>query len=252
MSDILDRFIKAAKENVSSGYYEYAGACMERISLAEKLKNNDFSLISEIKHASPAGEYSFEHIDVHGTARVFANCGSDAISCVVEPQIFKGNLGNIPLAKQAGLPVLFKDFVFDEVQVRAALSSGADVVLLIVKMLERLDIDVSSMVDLVHSYGLEVLLECYDASEMKTALDTSADILGINNRDLRTLSVDIGSTKRILDDVGEIDRPLISESGIKTSADASFVRDAGAKGVLVGTALWKADDMQAKIRELRL
>lgn len=249
--DILDRFIETAKQSVESGYYEVQEKTdTDRVSLKEKLNSQEFSLISEIKHASPAGEYSFENIDVQKTADLFGDAGADAISVVVEPKIFKGNLNNVPVAKSAGLPVLFKDFVMDERQIKAASLIGADAILMIVKVADRLDLDLNHLIDKAHSFGLEVLLECYNVNEMQRALQTKADILGINNRDLQTLKVDISRTKEILDSV-MIDRPLISESGIKTRDDAEFVKQAGAKGILVGTALWKAEDMYAKIKELR-
>ena len=129
--DILDKFIEKAKQSVANGYYEVERAKHEHVSLQETLLGNRFSLISEIKHASPAGEYSFEGIDVDATARLFQDAGADAISVVVEPQIFKGSLDNIPIAKRSGLPVLFKDFVVDGSQVEAASATGADAMLLV-------------------------------------------------------------------------------------------------------------------------
>jgi len=98
---------------------------------------------------------------------------------------------------------------------------------------------------------LEVLLESYDAREMEMAAQTDADILGINNRDLRTLEVDLGLTGRILRTFGKIRKPVISESGIRNAEDVRFVKKSGAKGVLVGTAIWKAEDLGEKIRELK-
>ncbi len=255
MTDILDKFIENAKQSVANGYYAKTDQKYKQIpknSLAEKLRKQKFSLICEIKHASPAGEYSFDNIDAKKTAQLFKNAGADAISVVVEPNIFKGKLDNIPDVKCVGLPVLFKDFVFDEQQIKAAATLGADVILLVVKVADRMGFDINDMIEKAHSHGLEVLLECYNADEMKRALETKADILGINNRDLRTLKVDINVTKRIMKQIGEIDRPLISESGIKTKADAEFVKNAGAKGILVGTAIWKAEDMNAKVNELSL
>ncbi|MBU0591722.1 indole-3-glycerol-phosphate synthase [Candidatus Micrarchaeota archaeon] len=255
MGDILDKFIENAKQSVADGYYsttDQIGKQATKISLAEKLRKQEFSLISEIKHASPAGEYSFDNIDAKKTAQLFKDAGADAISVVVEPKIFKGKLDNIPDAKCAGLPVLFKDFVLDNQQIKAAASLGADVILLVVKVADRVGFDMNDMIKKAHSHGLEVLLECYNANEMKRALETNADILGINNRDLRTLTVDINVTKRIIDEVGKIDRPLVSESGIRTRGDAEFVKYAGAKGILVGTSIWKAKNMQTKIHELRL
>jgi len=211
----------------------------------------EFSLISEIKHASPAGAYEHENIDVEKTVQLFNEAGADAISCVVEPKIFKGKLSNITAAKKSGLPVFFKDFVMDECQVGAAADLGADAILLVMKVMDREKLDVDKFIEKAHSHGLEVLLECYNTDEMQRAMKTNADMLGINNRDLRTLQVNINETRKILEET-EPDRPLISESGIRTAEDAKFVKKAGAKGILVGTALWTSNDMYAKIRELRL
>ncbi len=256
--DILDKFMAAAQESVESGYYSEAARALRlkkgTVSLRATLERNPFSLITEIKHASPAGEYSFSGIDVERTALTFKQSGADAISVVVEPKIFRGSLDNIPTAAKTGLPILFKDFVIGEEQIRAAASLGADCALMIVKVAERLDLDLDAMIGKAHSLGLEVLLECYDEGEMRRAMATRADILGINNRDLQTLHVDLGRTKEILSAFGgasRIDRPVISESGIKTGSDAGFVRAAGVRGILVGTALWLAEDQRAKIAELK-
>ncbi|VVC01573.1 Indole-3-glycerol phosphate synthase [uncultured archaeon] len=252
MGDILDKFIEKAKENVKSGYYkEHAHYAGKRVSLKKKLDSQKFVLITEIKHASPAGEYSFGNIDVEKTAMDFAQCGSDAISVVVEPQIFRGSLGNVPVAKKAGLPVLFKDFVISGEQISAAGDCGADAMLLVVKVAQRLGLDLDGMIDEAHKKGLEVLLETYDAEEMRIAMDTKADILGINNRDLRTLKVDLGRTRGIMEAAGEIGKPVISESGIRVADDVLLVRQSGVKGVLVGTAIWKAADLREKVRELK-
>lgn len=252
MADILDTFIESAKKSLDEGYYDdVPEAKVQKVSFAGAVRKNAFTLITEIKHASPAGEYSFDNLNVEKAAMDFRACGSDAISVVVEPKIFKGNIANIPIAKKAGLPVLFKDFILGERQMEAAQRSGADAMLLVVKVARREGLDLQSMVEMAHSKGLEVLLEAYDETEMKTAMETDADILGINNRDLQTLKVDISRTANILKNM-KLDRPLISESGIKTRADAQFVKNAGAKGILVGTAIWKAPRIEEKIRELRI
>lgn len=256
MSDILDNFIQKSKENVASGYYDlpngFRSSGVKGVSLKKTLEASGFSLISEIKHASPAGEYSFIDIDAETAAMTFLKNGADAISCVVEPQVFKGRLSNIPLAKKSGLPVLFKDFVISEKQIEAAHAYGADAVLLVVKVCRRLGLDMASLIESAHSHSLEVLLESYDVGEMNEAMVSDADILGINNRDLQTLVVDLNRTRRIMSDVGSVGRPVISESGIKAKADAEFVKGCGVRGILVGTALWKAKDLGAKIRELKI
>lgn len=250
---------------MSEGYYnnfikKYTeeGLSLERLSLLETLKRNKkcngFTLICEIKHASPSGEYKYKKIDVENAAKIFKNSGADAISVVVEPKIFRGKIENIGMAKKAGLPVLFKDFVISEKQIIAARNAGADAILLVMKVIQRLNLNLEKLIDIAHQNKLEVLLESYDGTELKAAMKTKADILGINNRDLRTLTVDIERTKRAINELGAsgLDRPLISESGIKTAFDIKFVKNAGASGALVGTAIWTAKDIKEKIAELKL
>jgi len=265
--DILDKFIGQAKENIQSGYYKnFEKFAFEanfsksrrrdaKFSLKHKLLSEHFTLIAEIKHASPAGEYSFDSIDVEKSVFTFKDAGAGAISVVVEPKIFKGRLDNILIAKKTGLPVLFKDFIISETQIRAAAALGADCILLIVKAAERLNLNLDRLIKTAHSYCLEVLLECYDTKEIQKAMKTKADIIGINNRDLQTLQVNLSRTMEIMeffDKTNHINLPVISESGIKTGKDAEFAKSAGVNGILVGTALWTADNLYAKIKELSM
>lgn len=254
--DILDKFIKQAKLNIHSGYYAanklgvFTGS---KISLKQKITQNDFSVIAEIKHASPAGEYSFDFIDAEKTAFCFKQAGADAISVVVEPKIFKGKLENVPAAKKAGLSVLFKDFVLSKQQIKTAKMLGADCILLVLRVARRTGANINEFIDFSHECGLEVLLECYDRKEFASALKSKADILGINNRDLSTLQVDLNRTKKILEsvDAEKIKKPVISESGVKSKQDVLFLKSCGVKGVLVGTVLWKTKKQKEKIIELK-
>ncbi|MEK6972509.1 MAG: indole-3-glycerol-phosphate synthase [archaeon] len=255
--DILDKFIEQAERNIAAGYYnleipkKYKA---KKVSLKEKIGKNNFCLIAEIKHASPAGEYCFEDIDAEKTAFLFKNAGADAISVVVEPAIFKGNLKNICKAKKTGLPILFKDFIMHETQIKAAASLGADCVLLIMTLADRLHLDINKMIESAHSFGLEVLLECYTREEMERALDTKADILGINNRDLRTLDVNLNRSIKIMENIGRgrlKGRKIISESGIQKRQDIELISKAGINAALVGTAIWKSMNQAEKIRELK-
>src|SRR5574337_1054669 len=161
--DILDRFIENAGESLREGYYRRAkaGPSGKKARLLDCVRKRDFTLICEIKHASPAGEYAYREIDAEKTAREFRESGADAISVVVEPKIFRGDIGNITLAKKAGLPVLFKDFIISEEQVAAARDAGADAVLLVVRVARRKGLDLDSLIRSAHGMGLEVLLESY-------------------------------------------------------------------------------------------
>jgi len=128
-------------------------------------------------------------------------------------------------------------------------------VLLIVKAAERLNLDLDRLIKTAHYYGLEVLLECYDSKEIQKAMKTKADIVGINNRDLKTLQVNLDRTREMMkffDKTYHINRPVISESGIKSGKDAEFAKSAGVNGILVGTAIWTSDDLYAKIKELSM
>ena len=256
--DILDKFVEQARENIRNGHYNLSSEVKlnkKRVSLKQKLLTQSFTLIAEIKHASPAGEYSFDYIDVEKAAFSFKDAGADAISVVVEPKIFKGHLNNILVAKKTSLPVLFKDFIISETQIRTAATLGADCILLIVKVAERINLDLNKLIKTAHSYGLEVLLECYNKKEIQKAMKTKADIIGINNRDLQTLKVNLNRTKEIMESFNEtntLNRPVISESGIKSRKDAEFVKSTGVNGILVGTALWTTKDQYAKIKELGL
>ena len=150
------------------------------------------------------------------------------------------------------MPVLFKDFVLTKKQLDAAKSCGAECLWLIVKVFDRLGLDLDDFIAYAHSIGLEVLLECYDQKEAQKAMQTKADVFGINNRDLRTLKVDLNTTKEAIKAFsGSEKKPVISESGILERLDAEFVIGCGAKGILVGTAIWKSKDRQGAIRKLK-
>jgi len=251
MTDILDRFIKNAKENIKAGYYgEYVKGDFPTRSLKNVLEANEFSLIAEVKHSSPAGDYSSGEMDVKKLAERYREGGARAISVVVEPRIFRGKLAHVGQAKSANLPVLFKDFIVDEKQIRAAAEIGSDSVLLIMGLIDRIGEDVDSYIDCAKGYGLETVLEVFNMDEMERAVKTDADIIGINNRDLTTLKVDLQTTRKLMEGVGEFNKPVISESGIRNGEDASFVKTLGVSGILVGTALWTCDDLMGKLKEL--
>jgi len=246
--DILDEIVKQIKETIASGYYEIEREEYPSASLVSKL-NEKFILISEIKPTSPLRKKILE-ISVEEAAKEMKD--ADGISVLTEPKFFSGNLKNIGIVKKTnGLPVLMKDFVIDTVQIDAGEKAGADAILLIQSLFERgyCSLDVNEMIDYAQGKGLEVLLETHDIDEFRKAKETKADILGINNRDLASMDVDISNTVGILDKE-KTDKPVISESGIFTLDDIKKVKEAGAKGVLVGTSVLLAESISDKIKEL--
>jgi indole-3-glycerol phosphate synthase len=164
-------------------------------------------------------------------ARIYESCGACAISVLTEPVHFRGSLDNLRVAREtAELPVLRKDFIFDHRQIREA---PADLVLLIA----ALGLDLENFVEETRSWGAEPLVEVHTRLELEMALKTDADIIGINNRDLGTLEVDLGTFGRLAPLARDAGVFLVAESGISSRADALRMVRAGADALLVGSAL---------------
>ena len=214
-------------------------------------KEGRIALIAEVKRASPSkGVISIE-FDPVGTARTYASNGADAISVLTESKYFQGGLDvldNIRRALGDKRPALLrKDFLFDPYQIYEARAHGVDALLLIVAVLGPADL--KGLISLTHGLGMECLLEVHNEVELDVALGTEARVIGINNRDLKTFDVDLGTTERLRSRIPS-DRTVVSESGIKTPADMQRLRACGVDAVLIGEALMSAPDVAAKIKEL--
>jgi indole-3-glycerol phosphate synthase len=174
--------------------------------------------------------------------------GAVGISVLTEPKRFGGSLQALAYVKRSvGIPVLMKDIIVDKAQIEAAAHIGADAVLLIHGAVA---VKVDELIEFAHSLGLEVLLETHTIGEFKAALETEADMIGINNRDLKTLKVDLGVTARILAETHPNGRIVISESGIENADHVRFLRRCGANAFLVGSSIMLADDIGQMVREL--
>ncbi|MDM7912042.1 MAG: indole-3-glycerol-phosphate synthase [Methanotrichaceae archaeon] len=181
--------------------------------------------------------------EVAAYARAYADNNACAISVLTEPTHFKGALENAVIARKAGLPVLRKDFIFDERQLQEV---QADLVLLIAS----LGIDLDRFVDLARAHGMEPLVEVHTGQELDLALKTDAKIIGINNRNLNTLEVDLGTFERLASVVKNAGVFLVAESGVHTRRDAQRMVDAGADALLVGTALMERPERLGEINRL--
>ncbi|MCP8315989.1 MAG: indole-3-glycerol-phosphate synthase, partial [archaeon] len=150
------------------------------------------------------------------------------------------------------LPILMKDFILSPVQIEAADKIGADAILLIKSIFDRKlsERNLNEMIEIAKSRGIEVLLEVHNESEFLSSLQTKADMIGINNRDLTNLDVDLEVTKMILSKIGNRGRIIVSESGIGNPNDVKMLHDFGAHAFLIGTAIMTANDAEAKVREL--
>ena len=177
--------------------------------------------------------------------------GSSAISVLTQPLYFEGPLENLRIVREnTDLPILMKDIIIDNKQIEAGLALGADVILLIETLFKEDENKLEQLIAFAKNVGLEILLEVNTQEEFNKALTRDVDILGINNRDLNTLELDMQTTNRILGEDFNIDKPIISESGILTSEDIKMIGKTGVNGFLVGTSIMKSNDIENKIKEL--
>jgi indole-3-glycerol phosphate synthase len=206
------------------------------------------ALIAEIKFASPSAGRIREREDPRKIAGWYAAAGARAISVLTDRRFFGGNLEDLTAVKHSiPLPVLRKDFILDELQVEESFQHGADAVLLIAHCLSWKKL--GRLLDLCRQRGLAALTEVRSKPELFKALDNGAEIIGINNRDLRTFEVRLQTTLNL---VAAIPREtiVVSESGIAAAADVRSLRARGIHAVLVGTALMGSPDPLDKAREL--
>ena len=218
------------------------------LSLASALKGDSIRLIAEVKRASPSKGSLCPGLDPAALAQTYIAGGAAAISLLTESTYFHGSLDDVAAVKEAlSIPVLRKDFVFDPYQIYESCAFGADGLLLIVAILE--DKQLSRLLDLSHKLGMRCLVEVHNEDEVQRALAAGAQIIGINNRDLHTFSVDLSTTERLCRFIPN-DRIVVSESGIRSRQDVQKLIDWGIDAFLVGEALVTAHDVAAKMREL--
>jgi indole-3-glycerol phosphate synthase len=206
------------------------------------------SLIAEHKRRSPSAGVIRDDLDLIDVVGAYERGGASALSILTETDNFGGSLDDLKAARAAtGLPILRKDFVVERYQLLEAVAAGADAVLLIVAALERRELEALHVE--ARELGLAALVEVHDARELATALEAGAEIVGINNRDLTTLKVDIGTTLALAPNIPQ-GRTIVAESGFTTRAQLDELADAGVDAVLVGEALMRAADVESACRAL--
>lgn len=254
MVDFLDVLANDAKKTISMGYYKFSPPISTPYLSLKKaiLENNHASIITEIKVASPSSGVIRKNFIPEKVAEAMENGGAVGISVITEPKHFNGSLNSLTKVRKAvKLPILMKDIILNPIQLETASKIGANAVLLIAALFDRkyCEYDVHEMIAQAQSKNLEVLLETHTEEEFQVAVKSNADLIGINNRDLGTLKVDLGVTKRILEKNGAHGKIVISESGIKTLANLRFLDGCGAHAFLVGTAIMAANNIEEKVRE---
>jgi indole-3-glycerol phosphate synthase len=213
-------------------------------------RGNDVAIIAEVKKASPSAGIIAADFNPLSQAREYVRGGAHALSVLTDEKYFGGHLSYLKqIREQVELPLLRKDFILHELQIYESVVAGADCILLIVASLEE-----SSLLYLYHqakSCQLDVLVEVHNLAEMDRALDIGADMIGINNRNLKTFQVDLATTETLAEEIPN-DTVAISESGIKTAEDVRRVRACGINAVLVGETLMRAKNVPEKLAELML
>lgn len=205
------------------------------------------AVIAEIKRASPSAGAIRDDATAPDIAARYEEAGAAALSVLTEPDYFNGQLADMVDARSAtALPVIRKDFIIDPWQIYDSRAAGADAVLLIVALLGQ---DLGEYLAIAQELAVDALVEVHDEAELDAALAAGAELIGVNNRDLRDLSIDLAVTERLAPRLPE-SATLVAESGIKTPEDARRMFDAGATALLVGSSLMASEDPGHALRQL--
>jgi len=220
------------------------------LDFALALSGDSTRLIAEVKRASPSRGLLCPNFHPVELAKTYAQGGAAAISVLTEVNYFEGSIDHLAaIREEVKLPLLRKDFIFDQYQVYESGAYGADALLLIAAILSQEQLE--ELLSLSRSLGLSCLVEVHDEAEVKRALLSGAKIIGINNRDLNTFTVDINTTRRLRPLIPQ-GRVVVSESGIRSRGDIEKLKGWGVNAVLMGEILVTADDIPTKMRELIL
>jgi indole-3-glycerol phosphate synthase len=258
---VLERILQSTREEVKRRKrklplkeLEYQAFALggERASerrFGAALQKPGMAVIAEFKRRSPSAGKLREAADVHELVGAYERGGASALSVLTEGSSFDGSLEDLRAARAVcELPILRKDFIVDDYQLHEALLARADAVLLIVAALRSGEL--TALHERAHALGLDVLVEVHDRDELRTALDAGAELIGINNRDLRDFSVDVERTARLMDEI-PAGVTVVSESGIAGVEQLRKLENAGVDAVLVGESLMRSEDPEAALRTLR-
>jgi len=258
--DILKKILRRkAEEIVERSLTESLQVMSQRAEAAAKprgfihaietrIKQGDAAVIAEIKKASPSKGVLRENFDVESIAKNYEKHGASCLSVLTDKDFFQGGEACLRQARAATqLPIIRKDFIIDPYQVYEARAMEADCILLIVAALG--DSQLNELLALATHLDMDVLMEVHDQQEMERALQTGAELIGINNRNLRTFELSLNTTLDILQMVPD-DRVLVTESGILEPADVKLMREHHVNAFLVGEAFMRAEDPGEKLAEL--
>ncbi len=256
MMTILDKIVASKRDEVVALRRRPLEELKAQVELAPRVRDfrrvlagpGPIRLIAEVKKASPSARVIRADFDPVASARTYQEHGASCLSVLTDAPFFQGNLSHLASVRaEVAIPVLRKDFLIDEYQVLEARSAGADAVLLIAEILD--DAMLARLLEQARRLGMAALVELHDAANLPRVLASGADLVGINNRDLRHFATDIEHTLRLRDQVPP-EVVLVSESGIRTRHDVERLQAAGVSAVLVGESLMRAPDIGLAVDRL--
>ena len=251
--NILRKLVNNSQIAIDDGIYD--------IDLNLQKSNKDFvqiiktnphaTLLTEVKFASPSLGKIRTLTDPASIAKQMIAGGSKALSVLTQPHLFHGSPEYfIKVRQSVEVPLLMKDIMIDKIQIDAAKKIGADYMLVIQSLFDQGYLkEIDEFIDYGHKQGLEILLEVHTKKEFQNALKTEADIIGINNRNLDTLEIDLKTTEVVLEGY-EKSRIILSESGIDTAEDIQYLKKCGADAFLIGSSIMKSNNIEEQVKKL--
>ena len=251
--NILRKLVNNSQMAIDDGVYE-VDANLEKsdkdfIHIIET--NPHTTLLTEVKFASPSLGKIRTLTDPVSIANQMISGGSKALSVLTQPHLFHGSPEYFMKVRGAvDVPMLMKDIMIDKIQIDAAKKIGADFMLVIQSLYDQKFLsEIDEFIGYGQKQGLRVLLEVHTKQELKNALNTKADLIGINNRNLDTLEIDLKTTEKVLEGFDKT-RPILSESGVETPEDIQYLKKCGADAFLIGSSIMKSNNIEEQVRKL--
>jgi indole-3-glycerol phosphate synthase len=253
--DHLPELAAKARARVKRGYYDSSGSpnASQRSLVKTIQESRKTPVITEIKYASPSSGKIRESGNPLQIAKAMLSGGACAISVLTDPENFDGNLETlVTISRDTEALTIMKDIIVSPEQLQAGARAGASAVVLISEVFtgKLSNVGLDGMILEANRLGLEVLVEANSAGEFESLRRLRPDLYGINNRNLSTFQLDLSTTEKILAENIDMDRPVVSESGIESPRDIRRLRTAGATAFLVGTSIMKSSDIEGKVKEL--